>query len=92
MRPQGPVTAVEGPSGDGTPARNLRGKNVPVEEGATEIRIRFPRVEADGDYAVFVDQSWLAARSVTGKAAEGFLVRFSAPAPKGATLDWMIVR
>jgi len=81
-----------GLSGSDTPARNLRGKNVKVEAGATEVAVAFPVAEADADYAVFVEQTWLTSRAVAKKAPEGFTVRFSAPAPEGGALDWMIVR
>ena len=92
LRTNGPVTAVAGLSGDKTPARNLRGKNVAVEEKATTMRIRFAAPEADGDYAVFVEQSWLGNRAISDKGPEGFTVSFASPAPAGAKLDWMIVR
>ncbi len=88
----GPVTDVAGLSADKEPARNLRGKNVPVAPVAKSIRIRFPRPESVGDYAVFLEQSWLTNRAVGNKGPEGFTVTFSDPAPEEATLDWMIVR
>ena len=88
----GPVTNVAGLSAEKKPARNLRGKNVPVGPVAKSIRIRFPRPESDGDYAVFLEQSWLTNRAVSNKGPEGFTVTFSDPAPEEATLDWMIVR
>jgi len=81
-----------GLSGSQTPARNLRGKNVAVKAGAKSLAVAFPAAEADADYAVFVEQTWLTSRAVTRKAPEGFTVEFSAPAPDDATLDWMIVR
>ena len=39
------------------------------------------RAEADGNYAVFVEQTWLTARAVTDKGPEGFTVSFASPAP-----------
>lgn len=92
IRPNGPVTNAAGISGDDTPARNLRGKDVAVTTDATTIRIRFATPEADGHYAVFVEQSWLTNRAISEKGPEGFTVSFATPAPAGATLDWMIVR
>ena len=65
---------------------------LPVQPKATTYRVKFTKPEADGDYAVFVDQSWVAGRSITQKTADGFVITFSAPAPETATLDWMIVR
>jgi hypothetical protein len=83
---------VAGLSGDARPARNLRGKNVPVKAGEKSIRVRFPQAEADGDYAVFLEQSWLGARAISDKGPEGFTVTFATAAPDKATLDWMLVR
>lgn len=92
LRTNGPVTAVTGLSGSDTPARNLRGKNVAVMEKATSTRINFPRPEADGDYAVFVEQSWLTGRAISDKGPTGFTITFEKPAPAKATIDWMLVR
>ncbi|MBC8872840.1 MAG: hypothetical protein H8E44_25685 [Planctomycetes bacterium] len=88
----GPITDVQGISAGPTPARNLRGKNVPVASGATSIHVRFPQPESDGDYAVFLEQSWLTNRAVSDKTSDGFTVTFAAAAPEKAALDWMIVR
>jgi hypothetical protein len=92
VRTNGPVSGVAGLSGEQTPARNLRGKNVAVEEKAKGIRIHFARPEADGEYAVFIEQSWLTERAISDKGPEGFTVKFGTQAPAGAKLDWMIVR
>jgi hypothetical protein len=92
LRTNGPVSAVTGLSADKTPAQNLRGKNVAVQENAASIRIRFATPEADGDYAVFVEQSWPTNRAISEKGPEGFTVSFATAAPDGAKLDWMIVR
>jgi len=83
---------TSGISADKMPARNLRGKNVPVKEGVTEMRVEFPAPEADGDYAVFVEQSWLSSRAVADQSEKGFTVRFDKAAPAAAKLHWMIVR
>lgn len=88
----GAVSGVGGLSGDATPARNLRGKNVPVGAGQTSVRVKLPHPEADADYAVFVEQSWIANRAISEKTAEGFTVTFDKNAPEKATLDWMLVR
>ena len=87
----GPIS-TPGLSADATPARNLRGKNVAVKAGAASAAITFPVTEADGDYAVFVEQSWLGNRAITQKDAKGFTIQFEKPAPADAKLDWMIVR
>ena len=93
VRANGPVTEVRGLSGDKTQARNLRGKNIAVKEKSATLRVQFPQAEADGDYAVFVEQSWLTNRAISEKGPEGFTITFSAPAgPADAKVDWMIVR
>lgn len=91
LRAGGAVSGVAGLSGDAKPAKNLRGKNVAAAHGTT-MRVTFPVPEADADYAVFVEQSWLGNRAVSEKTAEGFTVTFDKPAPDKATLDWMLVR
>ncbi len=88
----GPLSTVTGISGDATQARNLRAKNVPVPDGKTTIDIRFPHPEADANYAVFIEQSWLTNRAINNKTADGFTITFADAAPKDATLDWMLVR
>lgn len=92
IRAGGPISAVRGLSGDDEPAQNLRGKNIPVGANAKSIDITFPQPEADGDYAVFIEQSWLTNRAVSKKIPDGFTITFGEPAPDGATVDWMIVR
>ena len=87
----GPISTT-GLSGDATPARNLRGKNVAVKAKQDSVTITLPVEEADGDYAVFVEQSWLGNRAIIKKDAKGFTIQFATPAPDGAKLDWMIVR
>jgi hypothetical protein len=83
---------VAGLSGDEKRAKNLRGKNVAIDAAATTVRVTFPHAETDGDYAVFLELSWLTERAVAEKTADGFTVTFAKPAPAGAKLDWMIVR
>jgi hypothetical protein len=92
LRTNGPITAAAGLSGDATPARNLRGKNVRMEEKAASLRIQFPTAEKDGDYAVFVEQSWLTQRAISDKGPAGFTITFGTPAPAEAKVDWFIVR
>lgn len=88
----GGLAEVGGISGDKTQSRNLRGKNLPIPAAATEVRVQFPQSESDGDYAVFIEQSWLTNRAISHKTADGFTVTFASAAPQGATVDWMIVR
>ncbi len=88
----GPASGVTGLSGEATPARNLRGKNVAVQAGGKSIEVRFPVAESNADYAVFIEQSWLTNRAISNKTAEGFTVSFADAAPENATIDWMLVR
>ena len=81
-----------GLSGDATPARNLRGKDVSVKAGETAVTVTFAHAESDASYAVFVEQNWLGNRAITKKDATGFTIQFEKPAPADAKLDWMIVR
>jgi hypothetical protein len=92
IRAGGPVAQVQGLSGDKTQARNLRGKNIPIQEKAASLRVKFAQSEADGDYAVFVEQSWLTNRAISDKGPDGFTITFASPAPAGSKVDWMIVR
>ena len=86
------TSGVAGLSGDAKPARNLRGKNVPVKSTLTSVRIQFPNLETDSDYAVFVEQSWLSNRAISEKSPDGFTITFATPAPENATVDWILVR
>ena len=79
-------------SGDAQPARNLRGKNLAVAANAASVKVKFPTPEADADYAIFLEQSWLGTRAITDKTSEGFTITFDKPAPANAKLDWMLVR
>ncbi len=88
----GAVSGVAGLSGDTKPAKNLRGKNIAVAAASATARIKFATPEADGDYAVFVEQSWLSNRAISDKTAEGFTVTFDKPAPEKSIVDWMLVR
>ena len=92
LNANGPIASATGLSGSGQPARNLRGKNVPVKAGATEAQISFPNEEVDAEYAAFVEQTWLTNRAITQQTGKGFTVQFDRPAPEGAKLHWMIVR
>lgn len=83
---------TSGISATDTPAANLRGMDVTVPEGDTELQVRFPRPEQSPAYAVAVTPSWLTSYAVPTKTAEGFTVQFGDPAPQGATLDWIIMR
>jgi len=88
----GGLSAVRGISGTETKANNLRGINVPVKAGATSAEIAFPRPEADANYAIFVELSWLSAKAVTNQTQDGFTVAFAKAPEAAATLHWLLVR
>jgi len=88
----GSLLKTGGISATATEARNLRGIDVPVNEGARSITITFDSAEADNHYALWVEPNWLTAHAVVAKTPEGFTVRFAQPAPAGARLDWIMVR
>jgi hypothetical protein len=88
----GPVSGITGLSADAKPAKNLRGKNVPVTENTTSLRVTFPTPETDADYAIFIEQTWLCNRAISEKTAAGFTINFDKPASSKASVDWMLVR
>lgn len=86
------VTKASGLSGSDIRANNLRGIKVPVKAGAKELVIKFAKPEADGEYAVFIETSWITQRAVVEQTADGFTVKFDAAPVADAKLHWMIVR
>lgn len=88
----GGFTRMGGLSGTETQARNLRGVAVTVPPGATEIAVKFQHQEADAQFAVFVETSWITARGIVSQSPEGFTVQFEKPAPAKSTLHWIVVR
>jgi hypothetical protein len=88
----GGVVNVGGLSATATMAKNLRGVNVPVTAGAKELVVKFPTPEADANYAVFLEQSWLTNRAVSAQTAEGFTVQFETPPAADGRLHWMLIR
>jgi hypothetical protein len=87
-----PIAKAGGLSATDVPARNLRGIGVKVPKGARSLDVKFERAEADGDYAMTVQPSWFTMDRTTAKAAQGFTVEFSEPAPENAVIDWVMVR
>lgn len=68
----------------------VRGIDVPVEQGTGQIVIEFPQSKA-GPYAVTVTPHWPTSVWISAKQSAGFLIKFSVPAPAGATLDWIVL-
>ncbi|MHB9023946.1 MAG: hypothetical protein ACYC7E_07170 [Armatimonadota bacterium] len=75
-----------------TPAKNLRGINRAVTQGATTYAVTFAVAEPDATYAVSVTPTWNTTVWVTNKATTGFTVNFGTAAPSGAKCDWIIIR
>ena len=88
----GGVGGVSGLSGTAVMAKNLRGVNIPVPEGAKELAVAFPTPEPDARYAAFVELTWLTEKAVCKRAEGGFTVKFATPAGKGEELSWLLVR
>ncbi len=88
----GGLTRLGGLSGSQTPARNLRAIDVQVPTGVKEHTIALPEAETDGKYGVFVEPTWLTMHVVTARTEKSFTIRFSEPAPQGATLSWLLAR
>jgi hypothetical protein len=88
----GPLMALTGLSGTGTSPSNLRGLNVTVPKGATEIQVKFPKPEPDAQYAAFVETNWLSARAIVNLTPEGFTVKFDKAPEAPGSLYWLIVR
>ncbi len=86
------VKGVGGLSATEISARNLRGVDVAVPEGARELTVRFDQPEADARYALNIQPNWLTQDAVVEKTATGFKVVFSGPASAGAALDWQLIR
>lgn len=88
------VVRQRGLSGTDTPARNLRGIDVGVRQGARELQVSFPpqRSELDARYSITVQPSWKTMDWVVEKTPGGFRVAFSEAAPGGASVDWQLIR
>jgi hypothetical protein len=86
------LAQTRGLSATAQPANNLRGINLAVPAGQTELQVKFPTPEADDQYAVSLTPSWLTNLAVTAKTATGFTVQFGTAAPAAAKLDWVMVR
>jgi hypothetical protein len=88
----GNATAQFYPTGAAGTATNFRGVKVPVPAGVTSLAVTFPTPEKDGAYAVTASPAWMTDHLVVDRTGTGFTIRFSAPAPKGATVDWLLIR
>jgi hypothetical protein len=69
----------------------IRGINVKVDEGKTELIITFSKPRPSSSYAASVTPSWLSQIAVQDKKDTGFKVVFSQPSPKDSYLDWIVI-
>ncbi len=86
------VKSMRGLSATDKPAKNLRGINVPVPPRAVTLNVKFAVPEADADYSLTVQPSWMTMDRVARKTADGFAVEFSQAAPASAMIDWQLIR
>jgi hypothetical protein len=77
-----------------TPAKNLRGINVAVESETLKMEVSFPGhlKEVDANYSITVQPTWKTMDWIAAKTETGFVVEFSEEAPRGARLDWQLIR
>lgn len=83
---------TKGISGEEKAARNLRGKNIPVQKGFTQLHVEFPQAEPDAEYALVLEHTWFSNRAITEQTEKGFTVSFEKPAPENARVHWVLVR
>ena len=86
------VTQVGGLSATNVQAQNLRGLKLPVKAGVKELAVKFPRPEADDNYMVVLDLSWLTIHAITQRTVDGFTVQFATPPVVDGALSWLLVR
>lgn len=83
----------KGISQTSTAAQNLRGINVPVPAGSSELKITFQTPEADANYAIMMTCSWITLNAVKEKTETGFVGIFGTAAPdQGGKVDWLLIR
>ena len=70
---------------------NVRGIDVAVAPGQTEVDISFVNPRPTPGYAVSVNSSWITSVAVTEKRKDGFTVKLSTPSVTGGTIDWIAV-
>jgi hypothetical protein len=81
-----------GISGGDKAANNLRGISLPVPVQGKQLKVTFAKPEADADYAIIVQSTWMTLDAISEKTATGFTVNFGTEAPADAHIDWMLLR
>jgi hypothetical protein len=56
------------------------------------VTVTFATPEADAEYAVFVETSFLSQRAITARTPEGFTVQFETAPSADGRIDWVLVR
>jgi hypothetical protein len=59
---------------------------------AGPVTVTFATPEADAEYAVFVETSFLSQRAITARTPEGFTVQFETAPSADGRIDWVLVR
>lgn len=87
-----PMKGVKSISAGNSFGNNLRGINIPVDNGRKEIKITFKEKEPDAEYSLTIQPSWFTRCAVSAKNNDGFTVLFDTPAPADAKIDWQLIR
>ena len=56
------------------------------------MEVQFERPEADAQYSLYVQSTWLTTSAISKKTERGFVVTFANAAPDAATIDWILIR
>ncbi len=70
---------------------SIRGINVQVTQGETELQVIFDDINDTAEYAISVLPSWFTNVIVEEKTIDGFKIKFANPAPADARVDWLII-
>ncbi|MBI4100831.1 hypothetical protein HY439_03805 [Candidatus Microgenomates bacterium] len=72
-------------------SKDLRGINVTIPSGSSQLRITLEEKRESPNFAVSVSPSWNTTIWITEKKEDGFTINFGAPANEDASLDWIII-
>jgi hypothetical protein len=70
---------------------NTRGINVSVPQGIVQLSVNFEEAKTTDAYAVSVTPNWNTTAWTRTKTADGFIIRFTTPAPADAAIDWIVI-
>jgi hypothetical protein len=83
---------ITGVTGLNSNSGNFRALALPIPEGKTSHELTFPKPESSPDYAMIIRPNWITNYAVQTKTPQGVTIIFDKPAPKDATIDWLLVR